>query len=165
MATSGNEPRTPEAIIDDWRTAIADTEVQNALRKQILDRHPARTGNLDPGTGRPLAIAAVADRRVPLLVVAGQILVRQEDVAMAKPLLAGMGFGDPQPIGCAGDGSGPDLTGYASREWMIEFIKNPAHEKFYGDKNDRMPLFGEKGELTPRQIEMIVDWLRTAARY
>jgi ubiquinol-cytochrome c reductase cytochrome b subunit len=40
-------------------------------------------------------------------------------------------------------GSGPDLTGYASREWMIAFIQNPGHEKFYGEKNDRMPLFGE----------------------
>jgi ubiquinol-cytochrome c reductase cytochrome b subunit len=62
-------------------------------------------------------------------------------------------------------GSGPDLTGYASREWMIEFIKNPAHEKFYGDKNDRMPLFGEKAELTAQQIEFIVDWLRRTPRY
>jgi ubiquinol-cytochrome c reductase cytochrome b subunit len=62
-------------------------------------------------------------------------------------------------------GSGPDLTGYASREWMIAFIQNPGHEKFYGDKNDRMPLFGEKGELTPRQIEFIVDWLRSATQY
>lgn len=62
-------------------------------------------------------------------------------------------------------GSGPDLTGYASREWMIAFIQNPEHEKFYGDKNDRMPLFGEKGELTPRQIEFVVDWLRSGGRY
>ena len=62
-------------------------------------------------------------------------------------------------------GSGPDLTGYASREWMIAFIQNPGHEKFYGDKNDRMPLFGEKGELTTRQIEFIVDWLRSGGRY
>jgi ubiquinol-cytochrome c reductase cytochrome b subunit len=62
-------------------------------------------------------------------------------------------------------GSGPDLTGYASREWMIDFIKNPEHERFYGDKNDRMPLFGEKGELDERQIGLIVDWLRTTEIY
>jgi ubiquinol-cytochrome c reductase cytochrome b subunit len=62
-------------------------------------------------------------------------------------------------------GSGPDLTGYASREWMLAFVQNPAHEKFYGDKNDRMPPFGEKGELSARQIEFIVDWLRSGARY
>jgi len=59
------------------------------------------------------------------------------------------------------DGSGPDLTGWGSREWMLEFIKNPAHERFYDRHNDRMPAFGEKKELTPRQIEMVVDWLRS----
>lgn len=61
--------------------------------------------------------------------------------------------------------SAPDLTGYASREWTMDFIKNPEHPRFYGEKNDRMPLFGEKGELNTRQIEFIVDWLRTAPRY
>ena len=68
-------------------------------------------------------------------------------------------------LGVAAAKSGPDLTGYASREWMVAFIQNPGHEKFYGEKNDRMPLFGEKGELTTRQIEFVVDWLRSAARY
>lgn len=62
-------------------------------------------------------------------------------------------------------GAGPDLTGYGSREWMISFINNPADERFYGSRNDRMPLFGDKAELTPRQIELIVDWLRTTPRY
>ena len=57
----------------------------------------------------------------------------------------------------------PDLNGWASREWTIEFIKNPAHERFYGGRNDRMPAYGEKDELTPRQIEMIVDWMRGEA--
>ena len=28
----------------------------------------------------------------------------------------------------------PDLTGYRSRQWLIDFISNPAHERFYGDK-------------------------------
>ena len=35
----------------------------------------------------------------------------------------------------------PDLTGYASREWLTAFISNPADERFYRDKNDRMPAF------------------------
>ena len=38
-------------------------------------------------------------------------------------------------------GSAPDLTGYGSREWLIGMISNPEHERFYGDKNDRMPAF------------------------
>ena len=59
-------------------------------------------------------------------------------------------------------GKGPDLTGWASREWTIEFIKKPAHKRFYGRRSDRMPACGERQELTDRQIEMITDWLRGA---
>ena len=61
-----------------------------------------------------------------------------------------------------GGGKGPELTGWASREWTIELIKNPAHKRFYGRRNDRMPAYGERQELSDRQIEMITDWLRGA---
>ncbi len=54
----------------------------------------------------------------------------------------------------------PDLTGYASREWLVKFLNNPGHEDFYGDLNDRMPAFGVKGILSPDEIGMIADWLR-----
>jgi ubiquinol-cytochrome c reductase cytochrome b subunit len=54
----------------------------------------------------------------------------------------------------------PDLTGYGSREWLVKFLNNPAHPNFYGDKNDRMPAFGEKQILTPQSIGLIADWLR-----
>ncbi len=56
--------------------------------------------------------------------------------------------------------AGPDLTGWASREWMLGMLDNPAHARFYGENNDRMPAFGEDGILTPAQMELIVDWLR-----
>ncbi|MEQ1860240.1 MAG: cytochrome b N-terminal domain-containing protein [Chthoniobacteraceae bacterium] len=59
-----------------------------------------------------------------------------------------------------GGGTGPDLTGWASREWTIGIIENPAHKRFYDRRNDRMPAYGEKHELTKRQIEMVADWLR-----
>lgn len=58
----------------------------------------------------------------------------------------------------------PDLNGWASRQWIIDLLHNPAHERFYGKNNDRMPAYGEKGELSPAQIGMIVDWLRGEAR-
>jgi ubiquinol-cytochrome c reductase cytochrome b subunit len=60
----------------------------------------------------------------------------------------------------------PDLTHYASRDWMIGMISNPLAPRFYGKKNDRMPAFapdaGDDGKniLSRRQIELIVDWLR-----
>ncbi|EEF57335.1 cytochrome b N-terminal domain-containing protein [Pedosphaera parvula] len=58
------------------------------------------------------------------------------------------------------DATAPDLTGYASKEWLVKFISNPGHPSFYGDRNDRMPAFGEKQILNEQQIGMISDWLR-----
>ncbi|MFM8358884.1 MAG: c-type cytochrome, partial [Verrucomicrobiota bacterium] len=58
------------------------------------------------------------------------------------------------------DASAPDLTGWGSREWLVGVIRNPAHPRFYGSKNDRMPRFGEDGSLNPAQIGLLADWLR-----
>jgi ubiquinol-cytochrome c reductase cytochrome b subunit len=60
------------------------------------------------------------------------------------------------------DPSGPDLTGYGSRQWMIDFVRDPANERFYGDRNDRMPRFGVDQVLDDESIGLIVDWLRQA---
>jgi len=63
-------------------------------------------------------------------------------------------------------GDSPDLTGYGSRQWLIDLISDPNHERFYGASgNDRMPAFNppddaNKQQLTPEKIGMIVDWLR-----
>ena len=54
----------------------------------------------------------------------------------------------------------PDLTGYGSVDWMIAIIKNPAHDRFYGRRNDRMPIFGEENRLDDKSIGLIVSWLR-----
>ena len=57
-------------------------------------------------------------------------------------------------------GSGPDLTGYGSREWLVAFISNPSHSRFYGTRNDRMPAFGEEKILTPQEVGLVTDWIR-----
>jgi len=60
----------------------------------------------------------------------------------------------------------PDLTGYGSRQWTIDFIQDPSHARFYGDNNDRMPAYAKDPDnprnniLTQREIELLVDWLR-----
>jgi len=59
-----------------------------------------------------------------------------------------------------GEDSGPDLTGYGSREWLIAFISDPAHERFFGSSNDRMPSFGVEKQLTDQEIGLVADWLR-----
>ncbi len=58
------------------------------------------------------------------------------------------------------DATAPDLTGYASRAWLTEFILNPSHAKFYGERNDRMPKFGEDKVLDAKALGMLADWLR-----
>jgi len=69
-------------------------------------------------------------------------------------------FHDTGDIGLA-----PDLTGYMSRQWMIDFIRNPADERFYGENNDRMPAFAPHddprlNQLDDKSLGLIVDWLR-----
>ncbi len=65
-----------------------------------------------------------------------------------------------------GTASGPDLTGYGSRDWLIGIIANPAHKRFYGKENDRMPAYAEsatdakKNLLSRQELELLVDWLR-----
>jgi mono/diheme cytochrome c family protein len=58
------------------------------------------------------------------------------------------------------DNEAPNLTGYGSLEWTASFIANPAHERFYGRRNDRMPAFAEDNTLTPLEIELLARWLR-----
>src|SRR5690606_28022705 len=54
--------------------------------------------------------------------------------------------------------TGPMLTGYGSRDWLVRFIHDPAHEKFYGRRNDRMPSYGETGSISDDEIGLIADW-------
>ncbi len=62
----------------------------------------------------------------------------------------------------------PDLTGYGSREWLIAIISDPAHKRFYGTRNDRMPAYAKDPEkpdqnvLSATQIELLANWLRGA---
>jgi len=68
-------------------------------------------------------------------------------------------FGEQQDIGS------PVLDGYMSRQWMIDFIRNPADERFYGEMNDRMPAFAphsnpQLNQLDDKTLGLIVDWLR-----
>jgi len=68
---------------------------------------------------------------------------------------------DCHDIDSEGEGSAPDLTEYGSKKWMIDFIINPEHERFYGKKNDRMPCFGRDNKLSSEEIEIVVDWIRS----
>lgn len=58
------------------------------------------------------------------------------------------------------DATAPDLTGYGSRDWLVGFISDPAHARFYGKRNDRMPSFGKDQILDAHSIGLLADWLR-----
>jgi ubiquinol-cytochrome c reductase cytochrome b subunit len=58
------------------------------------------------------------------------------------------------------DATAPDLTGYGSREWLTAFISDPAHQRFYGKRNDHMPSFGKSQILDNHSISLLADWLR-----
>lgn len=63
-------------------------------------------------------------------------------------------------------GTGPDLTNYGSRDWIIGIMSNPAHKRFYGQNNDRMPAYAESADqpaknlLSAKEIGLLADWLR-----
>ncbi|WP_254507704.1 cytochrome b N-terminal domain-containing protein [Anatilimnocola floriformis] len=70
-------------------------------------------------------------------------------------------FGDHGQLGLA-----PDLTHYGSYEWMLGFVADPTHERFYQNQNDRMPQFAKnidephKNSVSIRELSLIVAWLR-----
>ncbi len=63
-------------------------------------------------------------------------------------------------------GHAPDLTGYGSQEWIMGVVVDPAHDWFYGVRNDRMPAYlevpgePEENRLTAGQVQLAADWLR-----
>ncbi|MCL2622987.1 MAG: cytochrome b N-terminal domain-containing protein [Planctomycetaceae bacterium] len=61
-------------------------------------------------------------------------------------------------------GSAADLTGYMSREWLIGSIANIEDPRYYGAKNDGMPVYYVEGSadstMTLQEVELIADFLR-----
>lgn len=92
----------------------------------------------------------------------------QTAIAAGRELVATLSCTDCHKYRDKGDlGSAPDLTGYASRDWLAGIIGNPNHERFYGDGlNDGMPAFAEDlqhpetNQLSPKQLDLLIDWLR-----
>ena len=122
-----------------------------------------------------IAVALSNEADIPALREAHKVKVVQDAIAKGKELIVG-GLAEIVPSGLSctdchkfhdtGDlGSAPDLTGYMSRQWMIDFIRNPAGERFYPETNDRMPAFAahddpKLNQLDDKSIGLIVDWLR-----
>jgi len=89
------------------------------------------------------------------------------DVADSARIAVGLRYMRDTTAGCAechtfqdvGTDS-PELTNWGSRQWMLEFVHDPTHPRFFGRDNDRMPSFGKEKSMSDREIEMVVDWIR-----
>jgi ubiquinol-cytochrome c reductase cytochrome b subunit len=97
----------------------------------------------------------------------GQLAADQKDAAIIQEgrtlLQEEMKCGDCHSFGKKDENAtGPELTGYGSRRWLIASINNPAHPDLYGEHNDRMPAFGADQILSEQAIGLIADWLREA---
>ncbi|MDB5341806.1 MAG: qcrB [Schlesneria sp.] len=65
--------------------------------------------------------------------------------------------GESTPLS-EGAGAGyPTLTGYAGRDWLKAFLRDPAHADFYGDKNTMM-VFDDK-RLSEKELDLLVNWM------
>jgi ubiquinol-cytochrome c reductase cytochrome b subunit len=58
------------------------------------------------------------------------------------------------------DATAPNLTKYGSKEWLRGLLQNPAHTDYYGERNDRMPAFGDKQIMSDSEMNLVIDWLR-----
>ena len=115
--------------------------------------------------GRTLLVSAIAalsaeaglksqhtlDQKDASLVKVGQEALRSDTLRCTECHV----FGKPDE-----DATGPELTGYGSKAWLMAFIRDPSHARFYGKRNDRMPLFGKEQILDEAAIGLLADWLR-----
>ena len=119
---------------------VPTTDAQKAERRSVIMALSAEA---------TLPSQQVVDQRDTAAIAVGRLMLRDT----TKGCAACHKFHD------AGKDS-PDLTGYASAEWLRAFITDAAHERFYGDNNDRMPSYGTEKSLSEKEIALVSDWLR-----
>jgi len=175
----GNQPKDPQSASDlkgfasrEWLTGLLDPERIATLRyfggtkhkdgkmtgfvnKKVAKYSPEQKENLKKvivalSSEARLRSQLDADARDAAVINEGRTLLRG-DIACT----------DCHQFHVADeDATAPDLTGYGSRQWLIGIISDPAHEKYYGKRNDRMPRFGEEQVLSSQAIGLVADWLR-----
>lgn len=113
--------------------------------------------------------ARLADAIAALSAEAGLKSQRDVEQRESARILAGKKALSSRPLRCTDchafgkpdeDATGPELTGFGSREWLMAFIRDASHARFYGKRNDRMPRFGAEQILDETEIGLLTDWLR-----
>jgi ubiquinol-cytochrome c reductase cytochrome b subunit len=60
-------------------------------------------------------------------------------------------------LDAAAEGGYPRLTGYASEEWLRDFLLNPGADRHYGERN-AMPSY--TGRMNDDELEILLRWMR-----
>jgi ubiquinol-cytochrome c reductase cytochrome b subunit len=147
---------TPSEIVGPkhWGgTALKDGDMVSWVTEHVPDmdstqKEDLRTIEIALSAEAGLKSQAALDHRDSARIVAGRTMIGDSKSCGECHLFHGAGKGSP------------DLTGYGSKEWLTAFIHDPAHERFFGDNNDRMPSFGVEKSLSDKEIGMVADWLR-----
>lgn len=103
-----------------------------ALAALLIAQDPTRRGEVDPA-----------------LVERGVAAYRELECDACHPLERGV------------EGLAPNLAGYGSEEWLLEFLRAPGSPRFYGEDND-MPAYA--GELSDEDLRALVVFLRGLRR-
>lgn len=139
-------------------TAHRDGDMVNWVRDNVPDFTPEQRQSLQDAIVALSAEAALPTQRAQD--AADRAQIERGRLAIGRPTdEGGLGCVDCHRFGEAGElGAAPDLTGYGSRDWLLEFLSDPASERFYDERNDRMPAFAER--LSDGDRELLADWLR-----
>lgn len=137
-------------------TKFKDGRMVKFVKEQVAEFSAADKANLTKLVAALSAEAALksqadADKQAAAIIAEGRKLLAGDDIGC-------MECHKFQESG--EDSPGMNLTGYGSRDWLIGMISNPAHERYYGERNDRMPAFGVEKQLTEQEIRLVADWLR-----
>jgi len=160
----------------DWITGFLDSE--RIASDEYFGRTKFRDGDMtqhvqgmfaDDGKEGAAAKAQKIHAMAVALAVEAQIEVSDSAEAVTgRELIKSSGgctdchrFHDQGELGTA-----PDLTGYATASWLKQLISRPSDERFYGDRNDRMPDFAsdpghpELNLLSSQELDLLIQWLR-----
>jgi ubiquinol-cytochrome c reductase cytochrome b subunit len=91
-----------------------------------------------------------------LVKIGREFWVNGSDEAQACSKCHGMTVDGEQLSESAGEGY-PDLTGYASEEWLRQFLLDPGAERNYYD-NNAMPSY--KDRMSDKDLELLLRWMR-----
>jgi len=148
-------PATVDSLHYFGGTKFKDGDMVDFVKKKLADPSPEKKMQMDKVIAAVSAEAGLpaqrsADQRDADLIVEGRQLLRTQISCTDCHQ-----FQQPDSTAIA-----PDLTSYGSRDWLVAFLNDPAHTRFYGKDNDHMPSFGKQGRLNAHDIGLLADWLR-----